>query len=100
MKHTGGRRETASRLAGAATASTRINAGIRDAVQNPGTMTTAPIEPRDHLIGPCAQVTAEDQVVVDVGAVVRRLVLFERYTLHTVLMHDMAALVAAFSEGG
>jgi hypothetical protein len=58
------------------------------------------IEIRDHLVGPCAQLIGDDQVVVDVGAVVRRLVLFERYTLRTARMLDIPALVGAFGESG
>jgi hypothetical protein len=63
-------------------------------------MTSPAIEIRDHLVGPCAQRIGDDEVVVDVGAVVRRLVLFERYTLRTVRMLDIPALVSAFGEGG
>lgn len=58
------------------------------------------IEIRNHLVGPCAQLSDVDEVVVDVGAVVRRLVLFERYTLRTLRMRDIPALVRAFGEGG
>jgi hypothetical protein len=63
----------------------------------------APIEIRDHLIGPCATALSDDadaEVAVDVGALVRRLVLFERYTLQTMRMREFAALVRAFGEGG
>lgn len=63
-------------------------------------MTTAPIEPRDHLIGPCALITPGDEVVVDVGTVVRRLVLFERYTLRTARMREIRVLTRAFGEAG
>jgi hypothetical protein len=63
-------------------------------------VTLPTVQIRDHLVGPCAQVTADDDVVVDVGAVVRRLVLFDRYTLRTARMRDVPALVHAFGEGG
>jgi hypothetical protein len=62
---------------------------------------TAPaVEIRNHLVGPCAEVTVDDEVIVDIGSLVRRLVLFDRYTLRTVRMRDLPALVRAFGEGG
>jgi hypothetical protein len=42
----------------------------------------------------------DDEVMADVGALVRRLVLFERYTLLTHRMQEFATLVRAFGEGG
>ncbi len=58
------------------------------------------MELRDHLIGPCARRIAEDEVEVDIGALVRRLVLFERYTLRSISLLEVRALVRAFGEGG
>jgi hypothetical protein len=58
------------------------------------------MELRDHLIGPCATRVAEDEVDVDIGALVRRLVLFERYTLRSISLLEVRALVRAFGEGG
>jgi hypothetical protein len=60
---------------------------------------SSPIQIREHLVGPCAHLI-DEEVVVDVGAVVRRLVLFERYTLRTLRMRDIPALVRGFGEGG
>lgn len=64
---------------------------------------SVPTEIRDHLIGPIATLLSDDvdaEVAVDVGALVRRLVLFERYTLLTHRMREFATLVRAFGEGG
>jgi hypothetical protein len=58
------------------------------------------MELRDHLIGPCAIVDEEDRIEVDIGALVRRLILFERYTLRTIRLREVPALVRAFGEGG
>lgn len=58
------------------------------------------IEVRNHLLGPCARRVDDERVVADVGSLVRRLVLFERYTLRTVRMLEMRELVRAFGEGG
>jgi hypothetical protein len=58
------------------------------------------MELRDHLIGPCATVDDADRIDVDIGALVRRLVLFERYTLRTVRLREVPAVVHAFGEGG
>jgi hypothetical protein len=60
----------------------------------------APVEIRDHLIGPCATAISDAEVAVDIGALVRRLVLFERYTLQTMRMREFATLARAFGEGG
>ena len=57
------------------------------------------MELRDHLIGPCARRIAEEEVGVDVGALVRRLMFLERYTLRSISLLEVRALVRAFGEG-
>jgi hypothetical protein len=63
-------------------------------------VTSARIEVREHLVGPCARLVDDERVLVDVGSLVRRLVLFERYTLRTIRMLEMGELVRAFGDGG
>lgn len=59
------------------------------------------MEPRDHHLGRIATpVPGQDQVDVDVGALVRRLILFERCTIESNRLREIPSLVAAFGADG
>lgn len=59
------------------------------------------VEPRDHHLGRIATpVPGQDRVDVDVGALVRRLILFERCTVESIRLTEIPALVAVFGVDG
>jgi hypothetical protein len=56
---------------------------------------------REHLFGPCATFDGDsDSVAVDIGGLIRRLLLFERFTLQPTRLKEVPHLVAAFGYGG
>src|SRR3989442_1188631 len=56
---------------------------------------------REHHFGPISTpVEGSEEVTVDVGALVRRLVLFEQCTLESIRLKEVPALVSAFGYGG
>lgn len=57
------------------------------------------VELRDHHLGPISSVK-DDQVNVDVGALVRRLLLFEHCTLESNRLNEFPALISTFGVDG
>jgi hypothetical protein len=57
---------------------------------------------RTRLLGPCATFPSAvpDDIVVDVGALVRRLLLFDRYVLQSYRLREIPRLVSAFGSTG
>lgn len=59
------------------------------------------VDARDHHFGPIvSQATDANRVEVDVGALVRRLILFERCTVESNRLTEIPALVAVFGVDG
>ena len=59
------------------------------------------VEPRDHHLGRIATpVPEQDRVDVDVGSLVRRLILFERCTVESIRLTEIPALIAVFGVDG
>jgi hypothetical protein len=57
------------------------------------------MELREHLIGPCARVV-DRQVVLDDVSLIRRLILFERYTLRSIHLLEVPRMIELFGEEG
>src|SRR4051812_32964926 len=59
------------------------------------------LEPRDRLLAPAAVVNADDEVVgATLGAIVRRLLLFEEVILDTYAMRELPFLIDALGVDG
>lgn len=57
------------------------------------------MELREHLIGPCAR-AVDGQLSFDAGSLIRRLVLFERYTLRSIHLLELPHLIDLFGASG
>src|ERR1700734_1096166 len=66
-----------------------------------GATRSSNVDIRDHHLGRIASVGPDSTVVsVDVGTLIRRLLLFERCTVESVLLKEVPTLVRVFGEDG
>jgi hypothetical protein len=71
-----------------------------------GTAILCPVEPRDRVLGPIAEVTAKDkagsptEVAVDFGALLRKLVVSEQLVIQSIGLRELPFIVAKFGYDG